>query len=242
MFSRNSKNAPAIIPERRQLRIEKRRRFWRKTRKIVFWTLAVGFVLHLSLNIYASVQLNRELAAIRQNGDPIRFSEIEPPLIPDAQNAAIVYARATKSLRLSPEEKSALSPSRRGSTPQEEKLIESAIRNNQQAISLARQAAAMTQCRFPLDWKGDPTRFLFPYYADLRELARLLAQDAALKAKRGDGATALRDVRALFGISHHLSKEPYLIGFLVAQAINAIAHQALARQLSRVRLLSRAGR
>ncbi|BCM89506.1 hypothetical protein IAD21_01352 [Abditibacteriota bacterium] len=226
--------ATGVSLERRQAKIEKRRRFWKKARKGLFWTLAVAFVAHLSLNIYASIQLNRELAAIRQKGEPLRFSEIEPPAVPDAQNAWLVYEQATKSLRFSPGEKLALRVSQRNLTPADKKLIESAIRNNQKAIALTRQAATMPQCRFPLNWQGNPLKFRFPHYARLRELARLLALDARIKARQGDRTTALNDVRALFGISHHLSKEPVLIGFLVAQSVDALAHQALGQTLDSI--------
>ena len=235
MFSkknRDTQNSPGAPQDK----LAKRRRFWRKAGRRFLWTLAGLFVAHSALNIYASVQLNRELAAIRQKGDPLQFSEIEPPLVPPARNAALVYARATKSLHFSPEERSALQTSRRNVTPQIEKQIASAISNNREALDLARRAAFMPECRFPLDWKSDPTRMRFPYYAQVRELARLLATDARIKAKQGDGTAALLDARAIFGISHHLSEEPYLIGYLVAQSVNSLAHRALADALERVSL------
>ncbi len=238
MFSKSKKFEASsdIARAARQIKIEKRRRFWRKARRRILWTLAVLFVAHSSLHIYASVLLNRELAAIRENGDPLRFSEIEPPALPDARNAARVYERATKSLRFSPEEKYALQATRLGASAGDKKRIESAVANNRQALELARQAAAMPQCRFPLDWKSDPTNFLFPHYAQVRQLARLLAMNAEIQARRGNGAAALDDARALFGMAHHLSNEPYLIGFLVAQSVDALAHRALGEALKVVPL------
>ncbi len=237
MFSKvkaPQEGAGANSLERRQAKIEKRRRFWRKTGKGLLWMVAVAFVAHLSLNIYASVQLNRELAEIRQKGEPLQFSEIEPPAVPDAQNAWLVYQQASQSLHFSRAEKDAMETLQRSMTPQIESRIEGALRNNQRGIALTRQAAAMPQCRFPLNWQGNPIQFRFPYYARLRELARLLVLDAKMNARQGDGTTALRDVRALFSMSHHLSKEPVLIGFLVAQSVDALAHRALAQTLEKI--------
>lgn len=228
--------------------IEKRRRFGRKflgvpgrmwrspfsrrARRGLLWTLAIGFVLHSALNIYASVELNRELAAIRQKREPLQFSELAPPAVPDAQNAARVYAQATKALRFSREEKAVFNTRESQRTPEQQKIIAAALAKNQKALDLARRAAAMPKCVFPLDYgTKNPIALLFPYYAEMRELARLLSAQAQIEAKRGDVSAALRDVRAVFGMAHHLSDEPVLIGFLVAQAVDAIANQGLARVL-----------
>lgn len=217
--------------------IEKRRRFWRKARRRLGWTLAALFVAHSGLNIYASVLLNRELAAIRQKGQPLLLAEMAPPAVPDAQNAAPIYKQAADSLRFSTTEKGAFRTRPHNRTPQMNRDIEAAVRKNQTAVNLTRRAAATPQCRFPIDWDTDnPSEITFPHYTELRELAQLLAAQAVLNAKNGDSDAALRDVRALFGMSRHLAGEPVLIGFLVAQSIDSTAHQALAQVLETVPL------
>ncbi|HEX8465672.1 MAG TPA: hypothetical protein VF627_13725 [Abditibacterium sp.] len=155
-----------------------------------------------------------------------------PPALPDSQNAALVYKQAAKSLRLSPAQKTAFNTRERSRTPEQQKTIEAALRKNQKALDLTRRAAAMPQCRFPLNYQTDnPVTLLFPHYGEVRELARLLAAQAKLESKNRNVTAALGDVRALFGMSHHLSNEFTLIGFLVAQSLDATAHQTLAQAL-----------
>ncbi|RYG67954.1 hypothetical protein EON80_12610 [bacterium] len=225
MFSKTKTTVDPLV------KIEKRRRFWRKARRRFFWTVAVVLVLHTALNIYSSIMLNREYAYIREKGDPLRFAELKPPSIPDNQNAAPVYLKASSTLKLSSEEKTALNIRKSRRTPQDNVLITAALQKNAPALELARQAAAMPGCQFPLNWEGDPMRLLFPHYGKLRELARLLSTDAGIKNRQGDHAAALRDAKAIFGMSHHLTGEPYLIGFLVARSVNAIGQSTLAQTL-----------
>ncbi|PQV64378.1 hypothetical protein B1R32_10559 [Abditibacterium utsteinense] len=231
---------PEILEKRRNLRrkiIGTPGRIWRKTRRGLAWTLAIGFIAHSALNIYSSVLLNHELSAIREKGEPLQFAELAPPDVPDSQNAALVYAQATKTLHFSGEEKAAFNARSSQRTPQQQQIIAAALTKNQKSLNLARRAASMPLCRFPLDYKtANPTALLFPYYAEMRELARLLSAQATLEAKNGESAAALRDVRAVFNMAHHLSNEPALIGFLVAGAVDSIANQALAQVLENVPL------
>ncbi len=226
---------PEILEKRRNFRRKLVRapgRLWRRTRRGLAWTLVVAFVAHCALNIYASVLLNRELAAIRQKGEPLKLSEMAPLAVPDAQNAALVYAQATKSLRFSAAEKTAFRTSERSRTPQMKRDIEAALGKNQKALDLTRRAASMPQCRFPNDYSTDnPLTLRFPYFVEMHELARLIAAQAKVEAKNRDTSGALRDVRALFGMSSHLSNGTTLIGFLVALSVETIAEQTLAQVL-----------
>lgn len=231
---------PEIIEKRRALRrkiLGVPHRIWRKTRRGIGWTLAILFVAHCALNIYASVLLNRELAAIRQRGEPLKLSEMAPPAVPDSQNAALVYAQATKSLRFSPAEKTALHTLERSRTPPMLREVEAALLKNQKALDLTRRAASMAGCRFPYDYNTDnPLTLRFPHFVEMRELARFIAAQANVEAKNHDTNAALHDVRALFAMSHHLGEGPTLIGFLVAQSVEAIAYQTLAQVLEQVPL------
>lgn len=218
-------------------KIEKRRRLWRKFRRGALWSLAIGFVLHSALNIYASTLLNRELAAIRQRGEPLQFSELAPPAVPDAQNAALLYARASKLLKFTTPERVAMGDRQRGRSPENQKIIQEALLKNQVALDLARRGGLMPKCRFPLDYQTSNSLALtFPYYAQMRELARLLNAAAKIEARKGDRAAAFRDVRAIFGMAQHLSDEPVLLGFLVSKAIGSVANNALAEVLNGVPL------
>jgi len=209
----------------------KRRLFWQKARRRTLIGLSVFFVVHTALNLYASVQLNRELSAIREKGEPIQLSEMQSRTVPDAQNAALVYEQATKSLQLTPEEKIALVVLPPKQSRHQKLVAEVAIRKNQRTLALVRKAASMPLCRFDVKWNQDPLLVAFPYYAKMRDLARLVGAQARLEAENGDTIAALDNVRAIFGISQHLSNEPTYIGFLVAQSMNAIASNTLVKVL-----------
>ncbi len=226
---------PEILEKRRNFRrkiLGVPVRVWRKTRRFAFWSLAIGFVLHSALNIYASTLLNQELSAIRQKGEPLQFSELAPPAVPDSQNAALVYKAAFDSILFSDEQKGSFRTRESNWSAQQGRWIEAAVAKNQKAIGLARRAAAMPKCVFPLAYNTkNSSGLLFPHYLEMRELARLLSAQAQVEAQKGDIDRALRDVRAVLAMANHLSNEPVLIGFLVAQAVDGIAYQALARIL-----------
>jgi hypothetical protein len=228
MFSKST-----LTPE---AKTEKRKRFWRKARRRLFWTVAIAFVIHSTLNIYASIQLNREYAYIRQKGDPIQFSEMKPPAIPDAENAAFFYLRASKALKLTSAEGVAFGARRSDLTTKDREIMAAALRKNSSALIMARKAALMPKCQFTIDWSGNPSAIQFDYYAKLRELSRLLAVKAQLEAQNGEKEEALQDVRAGLGITQHLTQEPILIGILVAMATDAIAHRGMAHVLEDVKM------
>lgn len=210
-------------------RPRKGRRSWRRFGRGVLIFATVVLAIHTALNIYASVLLNRELAEIRRRGEPLSFIDALPP-IPDADNAALVYQQAIAAFRLTDNEENLLSEAVQGTPPLSPKL-QDALERNQKAIRLTRQASTMPACRFSTNWSDRPDRILLPYYAPMRKLSRLLSDDAIHRARMGDSATALTDVRAMYGMSRHLQGDPLLIGFLVARSMDAIANHALGRVL-----------
>ena len=64
---------------------------------------------------------------------------------------------------------------------------------------------------------------LLPYLQQLRTAAQLLASDARRAALAGDADAAKADVVALLGVSRHCQETPFLVNFLVANAVQSIA-------------------
>jgi hypothetical protein len=137
----------------------------------------------------------------------------------------------------------------RSNDPEESKMVETHkkgqplsaagrayLQRNQRALELARQAALKPACNFKTGWDQPPNNILFPEYADMRRLARLLRYRAIDAAQRGDSAGALRDVNTIFRMTDHLSNQPVLIGFLVSAAMDAIGHRTLADVLQTAKL------
>lgn len=206
-------------------------RGWKRSRRTLLTLLLLAAIFQTGLNIYASVLLNRELAEIRAKGEPLTFAALAPPAVPAGRNAALVYARAIKALRLTRAEESKLAGAvRRHPTPPA-KSRAAIVAKNRAALALIRQAALMPECRFPEDWSGSPEKLRFKHFEPLRQLARMLAADAISRAQSGDSAGALHDVDALFRMSHHMHGEATYIGFLMARSLNSIATQTLATVL-----------
>jgi hypothetical protein len=213
---------------------------WRKAKRPLLILLLIVAVTHAALNIYSSILLNRELAAIQQKNEPLSFTELAPPAVPDAQNAALVYQQAVEALQIKSSEEIVLSQwTNAGTTSEKQNLnvqAQDILQRNQKAIQLIRRAAAMPACRFPVDWNKSPETISFPHYAELRKLARMMMAQAIQEARRGQTQAALQDVRAVFAIASHLQNEPVLIGFLVARAIDAMGNRALGQVLDVIAL------
>jgi hypothetical protein len=68
---------------------------------------------------------------------------------------------------------------------------------------------------------------LIPDLQQLRNSGVLLAADARRAAAAGDGATALADVRAMFGVSHHCEELPFMVCVLVSDAVQDQARKTI---------------
>ena len=68
---------------------------------------------------------------------------------------------------------------------------------------------------------------LLPHLQLLRTSALVLAGDARRAAHDGDAASALADIEALLGISAHAQDAPFLISFLVANAVERQSYAAI---------------
>lgn len=212
------------------------RRAYRLLRAVgigVLVLLVLGVAAHLAASAICGHALAKELAALRASGAPMTPAEAAPPPVPPAENAAVVYQRA---FRWVPEADKQLSKAELRSWPTRAAApipLDRARRIAAQyadAIRLARQAAAMPRCRFPVDWNAGAAA-LFPHYGKLRSLSRLLAVDAMAAAADGRPSDAVADVGAIAGIARHTLMEPLLISQLVGYACLSIGHAALQQVL-----------
>jgi hypothetical protein len=94
------------------------------------------------------------------------------------------------------------------------------------ALEIADRALSKPMCAFERDW-SDPVGTLLPEYADMKQLAKVLAMEAKLHAKAGRRDATLRALTGIRRISDHADDEPIRIAALVSVAIRAIADQTL---------------
>lgn len=206
--------------------VSKRKQRWRKVRRGLLIFLLLIAALHTSINIYASVLVNRELAAVRQKGEPLTLSEMAPDVL-QAQNAAPLYRQAYQARNFKDKEENEIvrfaEPSAHFETRRP--LI---LARNAQVFSMLRQAAARPACKFEGSWTQTIASDSLGFYSEMRTLARLMRAEAAQEARDGKNVEALRDVGVIYQMADHMKNEPTLIGFFVARAADGIASLALA--------------
>lgn len=203
----------------------RRRLFWRG----LLWLESILAVACIGFNFWASLQLNRELGAVRQHGEPLTLAELSPPPVPDTQNAAKFYQRAH----------AALPPTvlrlLQRNDPRHANLNRQQLATCHRAIALIRQAAAMPKCSFPND-SQTPFSDAPPQLSMLRQLSRLMRQEALQEALEGQTGLALADIGVVFRISHHLASEPNYIGWLTAITVAHTGYRTLDEILLQSRL------
>jgi hypothetical protein len=222
---------------------------WPIVRPILAVLVVLGLAAYVVTNVTAGRELERELSLIRQRGEPLTLAEAAPPPVPNDENAALVYEQAYQRLprrveyaprvatlreqRLAQQDEKTLSdffsakPERRGGVTMAQ--VRQTLAGTEDALALARQAAAMPRCRFPVDWEAGAGA-LFPHYPKLRSLARLLAAHAVVSAEDGRTREAVADLKAVVGLARHCG-EPVLIGQLVQYACMSFGTDALRRVL-----------
>jgi hypothetical protein len=103
-------------------------------------------------------------------------------------------------------------------TPQMWDDARKSLATYEETFKLTDKAISIPYCKFNTNWKDGPG-VLFPFYASIRQLARLCHTDALVNIHDGNIDAAVKDASRIFGIAKSLKNEPTLIGQLVRYAI-----------------------
>ncbi|MCA9281931.1 MAG: hypothetical protein KDA30_07825 [Phycisphaerales bacterium] len=114
------------------------------------------------------------------------------------------------------------------------------IEDKQQAIGLLREAAAMPECDFGVDFDKGPYALL-THLRPMRTSVHLLTLDARLHANTGDTERAVDDLVAAYRMERHMADGSMLINSLVTAATFEATTQTVERLLDEG-LLDAAGR
>ncbi len=223
-----------------------------RSRMGCFWRVARGFgvliasmivlilLAQLALTVYGGRKLEAELARIRADGDTLSLMELAPPAVPQAQNAAPLYAQAAQMVKkAAPKADTVLIPYLSLDSNERARVSPQAVQSTLSAVApalrLARRAAALPAAQFPVRWDSvDEARF--NHYEALRKLSRLLIAQANWDAAHGNAENATANLVAALRMAHHIENEPTLIGQLVEYAIVAIAIRGAEEVMGRVKL------
>lgn len=171
-----------------------------------------------------AAQYESAQTAAKQAGVPLRLKELAPSPLSESEDAAPILNLASTELVV-------LKGGRAGSLADAPSLIRSgdfagaqaAINAQAKALSYVEQACKKERADFGRDWETDrPWAMMFPEYADLRAFAKAITARAVLRARSGDNAGALADIKAGFRLGEFASSDPFLIAALVRIAIDSI--------------------
>jgi len=159
----------------------------------------------------ADAAIEAELRRIRAAGEPVTAKEIAPPLVPDAQNAAVLYRKAFKAVSLDHADVNTVgflielpAGSERDSYVAPARTV---LAKNRLALELAHAAARLPKCRFPVKWE-DGAAALFPDIPKLQRLSWVTSAEAIIRAADHDTRGALQAVGVGIALGDALTDEP----------------------------------
>ena len=205
----------------------------KRERKIRFWHIAVTIlgVLIVAFAVFRLVMragVDGRIEAIHKAGYPVTLAELDEwyALPPFAENAADRITRAFACLQLPPKQDmedipllGAAKLPDRGEPLDENALaqIGAILQENEAALKLLREGAAIPHCRYPADFTQGYALEL-PHIEHFRSTGRLLCLEALWHAQQGQLEEATDAVLTSLAVADSLKAEPVLISQLVRRS------------------------
>lgn len=196
---------------------------------IVALVFATLLIFWRAWDLSADRQLKTEIDAAHARGEKIVVEDfLDPPPVPDEQNAAFFWKRAAAAAdldeKLNDRERELAFLGQLPASPEELAWLREAIANRD---SVRNDVAAARDCA-AVNWGIPATAMItvqnVPALNQVRGLANLLRYRALVAHTDGDDAAALDDVRAILREAGDIEQmPPSLVTHLVATGINAIA-------------------
>ena len=227
-------NENGIIPK-------KRRRL--KVSHVLLILLLIGAAAFVFFRISLKSKLQARIDAIAAAGYPVTCAELDKwYTIPEnVENAAYTIIDAFGAFKLWDKDESeplpvvgqAELPARREPMDEEMKaLIAQYIADNNEALELLHASAAIENCCYPIDLNAG----ILPYLSEMRKASFLLKLEAVLQAENGEGKSAIRSVKSIFGIARSLAKEPFTMSQMARSAHQSLATSTIEYCINRVEL------
>jgi len=191
---------------------------WKKRLCYLLAAIVIVFLICITVNVYTSFLLNRELTSIRQQSKPL----INAKIFRREQNAAPLYLRAAAVMHFK------RSYNQHNLSKSD---VASILRQNTLAIDLIRKATSKLHCQFTLVRKDVLDISPQPGLTQMRYLTELLGIQAYHEAQLGNKAAALQDVRWQYMMACHMASEPFLTWGDNAWSMQNTAHRTLAKIL-----------
>lgn len=198
--------------------------------------VSCGYAVALGLT---SLKLKEVMSRLEDDGRPMTSQEVIPEVVPDTENAALVYeavSRILKSAKVNGDSAFAtlerlLSEENVTQDQAEmEKQFLEVLEQEQvrQAFLLLQHATHKKFCVYDLDYsKG--AGLLLPHISELMSLSRILCAGVTMKLERGDVSAAWDDALTALRFANALEDEPLLISQLVRLRMFLNAAEVLQR-------------
>ncbi len=149
---------------------------------------------------------------------------LEQRLIPNKDNAAILYVKAINAYEKLPEDLWSIDSYVRGAAWTNDRRLKQWFDRNEECRKLLHKAVEKKDCQFPYFGKGGLIAALMkPYLSPMRGFARLLALEGKWYENKGDYSKAVDSYLAVGEMSAHLTmSESDLISHMVAVAMYSI--------------------
>ncbi len=223
----------------------------KRLKKVLKWTaivvvgiVAILLIINAVLVSTTSSRLEKQIAAIREAGDPVCLADLARDPIPAEEDAAVFLQRARDGIEAIDRELADVYQSEgydEGLLKEEEfSAIQAAFEAYPDVIPLLQQAGACPDYNPSSDYTVDSDQFLsdlLPRIQDSRRGVRVLWARVVLLLSRGERQEALQTCLIMLRLDGHYQREPVLIGYLVSLACRGVALDATNRVLRSGQLL-----
>ncbi len=209
----------------------------KRLKKVLKWTaIVIGGIVAILLIVNAiwlssaSSRLEKQIAAIREAGDPVCLADLARDPIPPDQNAAVFLSRAKEGIETINRELADVYQSEgydEGLLKEEEfRTIQAVLEAHADVVPLLQQAVACPDYNPNIDYTVDPDQFLsdaLPRIQDSRAVFRILWARARLLVWQGKREDALQTCFTMFRLVRHIERQPTTVGYLVSLACHGMA-------------------
>jgi len=223
-------------------------------RKILIWLAALLFLLITALTIVRSIReamvesllkarLEARLQALRGAGDPVTAEDLAAlrPAIPPGHNAAPLFLAGFKKMTRQYEDPQAKALPIVGEgklpqpgTPLPASMVDSIrayLEKHAEAMRLLREAVAVEECRFEIDFTGGVLSGT-GHLSGMRDAAHLFALEAVERMEHGRLDGAAERLRWCLRCGSALRDDPVLFSGFARMACDAVAVRCLERWTS----------
>ena len=217
-------------------------------RKLGLWhvlliVLCLAIIAFGAFRVAVHVRVRSRINAIGRAGYPVTLSQLDESyaMPPFAENAADRITEAFAQIQLPEGQakeripllgRAQLPP--RGQRPDENTtlLTGELLRDNEAALRLLREGAAMPHCRYPIDLT-EGLALELPHLKHFKDAAGLLCLEAVWCAEHGDAERATDAIATSLKVADTLAEEPVIISQLVRQSCKSRTVSTLEAVLNR---------